>query len=278
VSQPSLQKARYESPDLLAKHLQLKDSPAPSRQTPTRPDTAANVVRVGESLYTDEELALILNRAAELQEGGPRPTGARYTLAEIQEIAAGAGIAPSHVAAVAAGLRENRERNAHRFLGAPWRFRSEETIDGDVSDEVVGELIDVARRELGIQGRVNEALGTVEWTGRDNFGSTHVTVTRRGRRTTIGVLSARTDAAAVTGVLGVTGAVFGSVGLGIALATTAGLMAPLAAVAGIVGATGSSWLSMRAIWRRFGRRYAERTTALSAALISAARHAVEEGR
>lgn len=170
-------------------------------------------MRVGEFLYTDEELALILNRAAELQEGGARPGDARYTLAEIQEIAAGAGIAASDVAAVAAGLRDNRERSPHGLLGAPWRFRSEETIDGEVSDDVVGELIDIARRELGLQGRITEALGAVEWTGRDNF-----------------------------------------------------------------GATGSSWISMRVIWRRFARRYAERTTALSAALISAARRAVEEGR
>ena len=253
----------------------MKNSPDPSRLIPTRSDAAASVGRVGEPLYTDEELALILNRAAELQEGSTRPSGARYTLAEIQEIAAGAGIAPGHVAAVAAGLRENRERSAHGLLGAPWRFRSDETIDGEVSDDVVGELIDLAG---GVRPGVNEALGTVEWTGRDSFGTTYVTVTRSGGHTTIGVLSTRTDAAAVTGVLGVTGAVFGSVGLGIALFATGGLAAPLAAVAGIVGATSSSWLSMRLTWRSYARRYAERTTALSASLISAAKRAVEEGR
>ncbi len=213
-----------------------------------------------------------------MQEGGARPSGARYTLAEIQEIAAGAGIAASHVAAVAAGLRENREGNAPGLLGAPWRFRSEESIDGEVSDDVVGELIDLARRESGLQGRVDEALGTVEWTGRDSFGSAHVTVARRGGRTTIAVLSARTDAAAVAGVLGMTGAVLGSVGFGVALAVTAGLAAPLAAVAGTVGATGGFWLSTRVGWRRYARRYAERTTELSAALVAAARRAVEEGR
>lgn len=237
-----------------------------------------SVVRVGESLYTDEELALILNRAAELQEGGARPSGGRYTLAEIQEIAAGAGIAASNVAAVAAGLRESRERSAPTILGAPWRFRSEETIEGEVSDDVVGELIDVARRELGMQGRVNEALGAVEWTARDSFGATHVTVTRRGGRTTIGVLSARTDAAATVGVLGGTGAVLGSLGLGVALFATGALVGPLAAVAGIVGASGTSWLSMRTTWRRFARRYAERTAALSESLVSAAKRAVDEGR
>jgi hypothetical protein len=256
----------------------LNNSPGPSRQIPTRPDTAASLARVGEFLYTEEELALIINRAAQRHDGSDRPTKARYTLAEIQEIAAGAGIAPSDVAAVAAGLRENRERSAHRLLGAPWRFRSEDTIDGEVSDDVVGELIDLARRELGLQGRVNEALGTVEWMARDSFGATYVTVTRRSGRTTIGVLSARTDAAALAGVLGVTGAVLGSLGLGIVFVATAGLMAPLAAVVGTVGATGGSWLSTRLTWRRYARRYVERTAALSAALFSAARCAIEEGR
>jgi hypothetical protein len=235
-------------------------------------------VRVGESLYTDEELALILNKAAEQQEGGARPGAGRYTLAEIQEIAAGAGIAPSHVASVAAELRQNRERSAPTFLGAPWRFRSEETIDGEVTDDVVGELIDIARRELGMQGRVNEALGAIEWTARDSLGAEYVTITRRGGRTTISVLSARTDAAALTGVLGVTGAVLGSVALGFAIFATGGIIAPVAAAAGVASGTGGSWLSMRTTWRRLARRYAERAAALSEALVSAAKRAVDEGR
>jgi len=254
----------------------LKNSPDPSRQLPTRPDTLASVGRAGEALYTEEELALILNRAAELQEGGA--VGGRYTLAEIQEIAAGAGIAPSHVASVAAGLRETRERTASGFLGAPWRFRSEEWIDGEVSDDVVGELIELARREVGLQGSVTEALGTVEWKGRDNFGVTYVSIARRAGRTTITVSSRRSDAAALSGVLGVTGAVLGSLGLGFALAATAGLVAPLAAVGGLVGASGSSWLSMRLTWRRYAHRHAERTAALCTALAAEARHAVEQGR
>src|SRR5262245_6391208 len=251
-------------------------NPSPSRQTPAHPDSSASGDRAVESLYSDEELALILNRAAELQDGRTRSGGGRYTLAEIQEIAAGAGIAPSHIAAVAAGLREDRARGANRFLGASWRFRFEETIEGEVSDDVVGELIDAARRELGLQGKVNEALGTVEWTGQDAFGSTHVAVARRGGRTTIRVFSARTDAAAVTGVLGATAAVLGSLGLGFALAATAGLVAPIAGAAGIVGGSGGSWLFMRATWRRYARRCAERTATLGAALVAAAKRAIEE--
>ena len=70
----------------------------------------SKVVRAGESLYTDEELALILNRAAEFHEEGARPGEARYTLAEIQEIAAGAGIAASGVADAQRSVYCRRER------------------------------------------------------------------------------------------------------------------------------------------------------------------------
>jgi hypothetical protein len=62
---------------------------------------------IGERRYTEEEMALILNRAAERQEG-VQASAPRYTLADIQEIASGAGIAPDHVASVAAALRDDR--------------------------------------------------------------------------------------------------------------------------------------------------------------------------
>ncbi|HKP15080.1 MAG TPA: hypothetical protein VJT85_03420, partial [Gemmatimonadaceae bacterium] len=157
---------------------------------PTRP------APIGERRYTEEELALILNRAAERQEG-VQSSAPRYTLAEIQEIAAGAGIAPEHVVSVATTLRDARAPRGG-LLGAPDRFRFEESIDGEVADDVVGELFDLVRRTLGLQGEVTEALGTLEWKGQDSLGWTYATVTRRGGQTTIAVVSARNDAAGVT--------------------------------------------------------------------------------
>ena len=80
--------------------------------------------QIGERRYTEEELALILNRAAERQEG-VQSGAPRYTLAEIQEIAAGAGIAPEHVASVATTLRDGagdaRRRTARRAGSLPVR-------------------------------------------------------------------------------------------------------------------------------------------------------------
>jgi hypothetical protein len=234
-------------------------------------------VPAGERRYTEEELALILNRAAERQEG-MQPSAPRYTLAEIQEIAAGAGIAPEHVVGVAATIRDARAQRGGGVLGAPERFRFEESIDGEIADDVVGELLDAARRELGVQGSVTEALGSIEWKGRDALGTTFVTVTRRGGRTTIGVLCARTDAAGVTWTLGGFGAIAGSAALATALIAGAGITGPVAAALAIAGGGSGAWLSARTVWRRVARRWSERTAALGSALVAAARHAVEERR
>src|SRR6476620_2608021 len=144
----------------------VSESPRPAPPAPTTP--------VGERRYTEEELALILNRAAERQEG-MQASAPRYTLADIQEIAAGAGIAPDHVASVAATLGDARAPRGGGVLGAPHRCRFEDSIEGEVADEVIGELFDLVRRTLGQQGEVTEALGTVEWKAQDAFGHSYVT-------------------------------------------------------------------------------------------------------
>jgi hypothetical protein len=230
---------------------------------------------VTERRYTEEELALILNRAAERQEG-VQPSVPRYTLAEIQEIAAGAGISPEHVTSVAATIRDARAQRPG-VLGAPQRFRFEEAIEGEVADDVVGELLDIARRELGVQGTVSEALGSVEWKGRDAFGTTFVSITRRGGRTIVGVMSARTDAAAATATLGGLGVIGASIAVGSALVGIAGIAGPIAAAAGIFGGGGGAAMLARAVWQRVARRWVARTDALGSALVAAARRGTDEG-
>jgi hypothetical protein len=230
---------------------------------------------VSDRRYTEEELALILNRAAERQEG-VQPSVPRYTLAEIQEIAAGAGISPEHVTSVAATIRDARAQRPGGVLGAPQSFRFEETIEGEVADDVVGELLDIARRELGVQGTVSEALGSVEWKGRDAFGTTFVSITRRGGRTIVGVMSARTDAAAATATLGGLGVLAASIAVGTALAGIVGIAGPIAAAAGIAAGGGGAWVSARAVWQRVARRWVARTDALGSALVAAAQRSLDD--
>ena len=252
----------------------MPEIPRPS--LPERAAKPAPATSAGERRYTEEELALILNRAAERQEG-VQSSAPRYSLADIQEIASGAGIAPEHVANVAAALGDARAPDGGA-LGAPVRFRFEESIEGEVADDVVGELFDVVRRTLGQQGEVSEALGSVDWKAQDAFGSNYVSVARRGGRTTIAVLSVRSDTAAVAWTAGGTGAFLGSLGIGSALVSTVGLAGPLAAIAGVALASGGAWLSTRAAWRRYARGVGARIETLGSALVAAARSAVEDGR
>jgi hypothetical protein len=254
--------------------LALDDSGRPSaRRAPT------SVSPTSERRFTEEELALILERAAEQQEG-VKGTAARYTLADIQEIAAGAGITPDQVASVAATLRDARVPRRGGVLGAPLGFRFEESIEGEIPDDVVAELFDIARRETGVLGNVSEALGQLEWKDQSADGWTHVSVTRRGGRTTVRVLSPRSDAAGAVGAMGVIGAVGASVGL--AMTPVIGGLAtfnePLAGLAAIAGGTASAWLVVRAVWRRLAGKAERQTETLGTTLVEAARRAVDEGR
>jgi hypothetical protein len=253
---------------------QIPGPPRSDNDPITKPVPATSV---GERRYTEEELALILNRAAERQEG-VQASAPRYTIADIQEIAAGAGIAPDHVARVAASLGDARAPRGGGVLGAPHRFRFEDSIEGEVADDVVGELFDIVRRALGMQGEVTEALGTVEWKGQDALGFHYVTVARRGGRSTISILSARGDAAVTAATAGGVAAFFGSIALGSAAVSLLAVASPVAAAAGFGVAMGTAWGATRLAWRRYARGVVARTESLGSALVAAARGAVTEGR
>jgi hypothetical protein len=255
----------------------VSESNRPTPPERERLATPAPTRSVGERRYTEEELALILNRAAERQEGMQASTP-RYTLADIQEIAAGAGIAPDHVASVAASLGDARAPRGGGVLGAPHRFRFEDSIEGEVADDVIGELFDIVRRALGVQGEVTEALGSVEWKGQDALGLHYVTVARRGGRSTISILSARGDAAVTAATAGGVAAFFGSIALGSAAVSLLAVAAPIAAATGFGVAMGTAWGATRLAWRRYARGVVARTESLGSALVAAARGAVEEGR
>src|SRR5256885_15625563 len=105
--------------------------------------------------YSEQEMALILKRAAELQEGADG-RGAERTLGEIQEIAAEVGIDAPFVAEAVAELQRPRTRVG--WLGAPTRFHDERSVAGSLSPSEIGELLDQARAELGLHGEVHQVF------------------------------------------------------------------------------------------------------------------------
>ena len=232
--------------------------------------------------YTEQQLVEILRRAAERQEGLNTEPDGRFSLTEIQQIASEVGIAPAHIAAAAAEVTERAGTPPAGALGAPTAFRFERWLDGEIPRSALGELFDVARHEVGLQGQVSEVLDTVEWRARAAFGATVVSVARRGGRTRISVYVTRTDAAAV--VVGTT-AVAGIVGagaIGAALAASAIAAGPIAIAAATVVSLGwagiGSWAAMRGIWRRSARSWPNRVDALGKELVAVAQRAIEAAR
>src|SRR6185436_17570825 len=102
----------------------VSERPGDSNQLPVRKPPSDSSLSAGEPRYSEKELGMIFKRAAELQEEGETSSGARFTLAEIQQIGAEVGIAPRNIAAAAAGMAsDGGAGKKHRFFGAPTRFR-----------------------------------------------------------------------------------------------------------------------------------------------------------
>jgi hypothetical protein len=232
--------------------------------------------------YTEQQLVEILRRAAERQEGLTTEPDGRFSLSEIQQIASEVGIAPAHVAAAAVEVTHASPTPPPSALGAPTSFRFERWLDGEIPRSAIGELFDIARREVGLQGQVSEALDTVEWRARGQLGASVVSVAVRSGRTQISVYLAPTDAAVLVAVTGSVGGIGTAVGVGLALGTTAAVAGPLAIAATVAVSLGwagmGSWVAMRGIWRRVARRWADRANALGMELVAAAQHAIEAAR
>ncbi|MEP6780554.1 MAG: hypothetical protein ABJC26_11740 [Gemmatimonadaceae bacterium] len=143
----------------------MPEQDAGSSGSSKRSSQVERTANLGEQRYSENELGLIFKRAAELQEEVAVTATSRarsangFTLAETQQIALDVGISPQHIATAASSLRSNIFTPKGSILGPPSRLRFERSIDGEISNDVVCEMIDCARRETGSQGSVT-ALGT----------------------------------------------------------------------------------------------------------------------
>jgi hypothetical protein len=220
--------------------------------------------------YTEPEMALILKRAAELQEGASS-TGAELSLAQIQEIAAEAGISPACVAEAAAELRRPTPRSG--WLGGVTRFHHERTVEGHLATTGLGELLDVVRAEVGLHGDVSSVLGSLEWRGRDSLGVIFVTMAPRTGGTRIAVTAARNDQAALVSIGSILiGAATALVGLAVAMQLTDSALLTSGVVAGswIAG----SAVSARLLWRGVSAKWRARARDIGDAVAERAVHIV----
>jgi hypothetical protein len=202
--------------------------------------------------FDEKEFALILRRAAQLQQSdaaGPRGSG--LSLAEIESIAAEAGIDPAYVRQAVVAVSSDTATIGRRLMGAPARFQDQRQLPAPLDREALAAALDVARDEFGRHGATREVLDGVEWTARDDYGNAWIAIRARGGPPRVVAGADRTNAAWVLGTL----LPIGGLIAGNALAALAGLDPSITPT--IIGAAGGL-IGARALWRRTATRWQAR--------------------
>lgn len=147
--------------------------------------------------FNDEEVALIIKRAAELQqtEQAEQEPASSMSLSEVEQIAREAGIDPGLIRRAAQGLDRPEELNRpSAFAGAPTRIVFERVVDGEIPVDDFEHLINDIRRTFGENGAPSVLGKSMAWSSTVRGGrrravgrQVDVTIVARGGVTTIRV-------------------------------------------------------------------------------------------
>jgi len=119
-----------------------------------------------ERKFNDEEVALIIKRAAELQqtEQTEHEPGNALSLSEVEQIAKEAGIDPRLIRRAALGLDQSEVTNRPSpWLGAPIRLVFERVVEGEVPAEEFEALVAEIRRTFGQNGLPSVLGRSLAW-------------------------------------------------------------------------------------------------------------------
>lgn len=128
--------------------------------------------------YTDREVALILRRAAELEEREGVELKARgITLRDLEQIASDVGLDISRIRQAALELDGSGRRfRESASLGPPPSRTAVRGVEVAITGEALRELVRAIDDHVDAPGTVTEALGTVRWTTRDRWATLQVAV------------------------------------------------------------------------------------------------------
>jgi len=217
----------------------------------------------GNRRFNDEEVALIIKRAAELQqtEQVAQDSSSSLSLSEVEDIAKEAGIDPALIRRAANTLDQRNEVNRPSpWVGAPTRIVYERIVDGEITPDAYEPIVNEIRRTFGDNG-IPSVLGrTLAWTSTQTGGRRHsrgrqidVSVMSRGGVTTIRVEEElRNIAGALFGGL-VGGGGGGTTGISVGIGMGALHSAPLAALIWVAVA-GSFYTLARTIFGRLSEK------------------------
>jgi hypothetical protein len=202
--------------------------------------------------YSEEQVALILRRAAQLDAGlDGSDIGDGLTLDEIERIARDVGLAPDLVARAAAQIDAREPGAAERIFGGPVHFDAEYETRGELPRERYGDVVAAIRRVLGQSGKTSEVLDGLEWKSVGETTQVSVTVRPAGGHTKVQVLADRGGSAMIAYVFPGMGALIGG-------AIAGAIIDPASAVQGIAimgTAAGAGFIAARTIWASATRRF-----------------------
>ena len=222
--------------------------------------------------YSDEEFALILKRASDLQDradrapatlpaqaGGASPTDG-YSLETVREIAQEVGLEQRFIDLAASSLAHDPVVTEPSLLGGPLTHRLGYTFARTLTDVERIELLDVIRGVQKHQGEVNEVMGSLEWKTVGRMDQMAVTISSNDENVSISVFNDLSGIAALTWIGSIT---VGLIAGGIVI--NALQPASVLVTTSILGAGGAVGLgAARAIWGATTRAFHRRTERLRA--------------
>ena len=222
----------------------------------------------GERRFTDRDVALILQRASELDRDGDGEALSRgLSLADLQEIGSEVGLGGELIARAAREVAGTGWRRGGRsVLGAPLVQREIRAVPGELDPEALGVLVSRVEETVPAQGTVTEALETVRWQAQGRFLGRQVALEPGEGETRIRVEERYTSRSRLLlqGIPAIYGALFGAV-------VGSEMVGPLAGVAGAVAVALAVWVVARVVWDGMARRSARRVHQVAEDLAAAAR-------
>lgn len=197
-----------------------------------------------ERTYSDNDVALILRRAMEMQKDST-VRGEGLSLRELRDIAREIGVDPDLVTEAASQLRVAGSGAFARLFGGSVRHDIRLVHDAALSPDQLQDLAMAIRSAMEHQGRAQEVMGALEWTTVGEVSQVAVTARTRAGRTSVHVIADRAGSALVTTV--------GSVALGAFVAAITGAILEPGVLGGVAlmgaGLVGGAAMA-RAIWQR----------------------------
>jgi hypothetical protein len=208
----------------------------------------------GARRYTEREFALILRKAAELQDRPGDVTATRergLTLHEISSIAREVGLDPALVSRAAAELDTARPGHLAWALGGSAHHRLEASVGRPLPPDAYPQAIAAIRAATGQLGEARDALGSLEWKASDGTTQLWVTLIPGPDATCVVVGADRSSGQAVTWLLSTLGSLI-AVGITGAIVEPSTVAGGLGLAAGILGA---GLLTARTVWSAATRRF-----------------------